>query len=446
MFGLKTFRGGVHPKGKKNISQDLPIKEMPLTGEIIIPLSQHTGAPAEPLVKKGDKVLKGQRIGDKEGFITASVHASTSGEVTDIKYSLHPLGNKVLSIFIKPDGKDKWCDLQKTTSLNEITSEGIISKIREAGLVGLGGAAFPTHVKLSPPKDKKIDTLIINAVECEPYLTADYRLMLEEKEKIVLGIKVLLKALKIDKAYLAIESNKPKAIDVMSSAIKGEDSIKLLVMETKYPQGSEKQLIEALTKRQVPVGKLPLDVGVVVQNVGTARAAADAVFDGKPLVERVVTVTGSNIKNPANLRVKIGTKITDIINFCGGPVEEIVKVILGGPMMGIAAPSIEVPVIKGTSGILLMKKKEIIFADPGPCIRCGRCLAVCPMGLAPGRFMESAEAKNYDQAMEDNIINCMECGACTYVCPSRRPMVQWIKTAKSQIQRQLRRKAKLERL
>jgi len=442
MFGLKTFKGGVHPKGRKSISQDIPIKEMPLTGEIVIPLSQHAGAPAEPLVKKGDKVLKGQKIGDKDGFITASVHASTSGEVTDVKYSIHPLGSKVLSVFIKPDGKDEWCDLQKTSSLDEITPEGIISKIREAGLVGLGGAAFPTHVKLSPPKDKKIDTLIINAVECEPYLTADYRLMLEEKEKIILGIKALLKALRIGKAYLAIESNKPEAIEAMSDAVKGEDTINLLVMETKYPQGSEKQLIEALTKKQVPVGKLPLDVGVVVQNVGTAKAVADAIFEGKPLVERIVTVTGSNIKNPANLKVRIGTKISDIIDFCGGPVEEMVKVILGGPMMGIAAPSIDVPVIKGTSGILLMKKNEIIFADPGPCIRCGRCLAVCPMGLAPGRFMESAEVKDYDRAMEDNIMNCMECGSCSYVCPSRRPMVHWIKTAKSQIQRQLKKKAK----
>ncbi len=441
MFGLKTFKGGVHPKGKKNISQDIPIKEMPLTGEIIIPLSQHAGAPAEPLVKKGDKVLKGQKIGDKDGFITASVHASTSGEVTDVKYSIHPLGSKVLSVFIRPDGKDEWCGLQKISSLDEITPEGIISKIREAGLVGLGGAAFPTHVKLSPPKDKKIDTLIINAVECEPYLTADYRLMLEEKEKIILGIKALLKALKIEKAYFAIESNKPEAIGSMSDAIKGEDTIKLLVMETKYPQGSEKQLIEALTKKQVPVGKLPLDVGVVVQNVGTAKAVADAVFEGRPLVERIVTVTGSNIKDPANLKVRIGTKISDVIDFCGGPIEEMVKVILGGPMMGIAAPSIDVPVIKGTSGILLMKKKEIIFADPGPCIRCGRCLAVCPMGLAPGRFMESAEVKDYDRAMEDNIMNCMECGSCSYVCPSRRPMVHWIKTAKSQIQRQLKKKA-----
>lgn len=442
MFGLKTFKGGVHPKGKKSISQDIPIKEMPITGEIIIPLSQHAGAPAEPLVKKGDKVLKGQKIGDKDGFITASVHASTSGEVTDVKYSIHPLGSKVLSVFIKPDGKDEWCSLQKISSLDEITPEGIISKIREAGLVGLGGAAFPTHVKLSPPKDKKIDTLIINAVECEPYLTADYRLMLEEKEKIILGIKTLLKALKIGKAHLAIESNKPEAVEAMSDAVKGEDTISLLVMETKYPQGSEKQLIEALTKKQVPVGKLPLDVGVVVQNVGTAKAVADAVFEGRPLVERIVTVTGSNIKHPANLKVRIGTKISDIIDFCGGPVEEMVKVILGGPMMGIAAPSIDVPVIKGTSGILLMKKNEIIFADPGPCIRCGRCLSVCPMGLAPGRFMESAEVKDYDRAMEDNIMNCMECGSCSYVCPSRRPMVHWIKTAKSQIQRQLKKKAK----
>lgn len=440
MFGLKTFKGGVHPEGNKYLTQDLAITEMPLTGEIIIPLSQHAGAPAEPIVKKGDKVLKGQLIGYKEGFITAAVHASASGEVIDVKPYIHPFGHKVVSVFIKPDGQEAWRRLPEIRSLDEISADEVIKRIKQSGIVGLGGAAFPTHVKLSPPQDKKVDTLIINAVECEPYLTADYRLMLEEQKRIVLGVKVFLKALGIKNAYFAIESNKPKAIEAMSLALKGESSIRLMVMATKYPQGSERQLISALTKRRVPVGKLPVDVGVVVQNVATAKAAAEAVFEGLPLVERVITVTGGNIRKPANLKVRFGTKISDIIDFCGGPVEEIGKVVLGGPMMGIAAASIDAPVIKGTSGIIILKRSEIAFTEPGPCIRCGRCRLACPMGLMPEGLMDSAQRQDYTAASEQNIMNCMECGSCAYSCPSRRPLVHWIKIAKSQIQKQLKKK------
>lgn len=420
----------------KAISENAQIKGMPLSDELIIPLSQHAGSPAEPVVKKGDKVLKGQKIGESKGFISACVHSSTSGEVTDVKNYLHPLGRKVLSVFIKPDGKDKWADLPSGTDLENISKEDIISRIKEAGIVGLGGAAFPTHVKLSPPKGSKIDTLIINAVECEPYLTADYRLMLEETEKVILGTRIFLKALGIEHAVIAVESNKPKAIQKLSSLIEKEKGIELLVMETKYPQGSEKQLISALTKREVPIGKLPLDVGVVVQNVGTSCASVDAIVNGKPLIDRVLTVTGSNIKHPSNLRVRLGTKFSDVINFCGGTFEDPKKVIMGGPMMGISVPGTEVPVIKGTSGILLLKNNEVSFDEPGPCIRCGKCVEVCPMGLAPGRFVEYGEAKDLDRALEDSIMNCMECGSCSFSCPARRPMVHWIKLVKSQIAKQ----------
>ncbi len=417
----------------KSISENAAIKEMPLTEELVIPLSQHAGAPADPLVKKGDKVLKGQKIGEAKGFISACVHASTSGEVTNVVPYIHPLGRKVMSVFIKPDGRDEWAQLSARTSLEEISAQEIISKVKEAGIVGLGGAAFPSHVKLSPPKDKKVDTLIINAVECEPYLTADYRVMLEETEKVILGTNIFLKALGIDRAVIAVESNKPKAIEKLSAALAGEKGIELLVMETKYPQGSEKQLIAALTKREVPQGKLPLDIGVVVQNVGTACAAADAVTAGRPLIDRVVTVTGGNIKEPSNLRVRFGTRFSDVLAFCGGTIESPKKVIMGGPMMGIAVPGTEVPVVKGTSGILVLKNSEISFEEPGPCIRCGRCVEVCPMGLAPGRFVEETESKDLDGALKDSIMNCMECGSCSFVCPARRPMVHWIKLAKSQI-------------
>ncbi len=436
MFGRNTFKGGIHPKGNKSISQDLSIKDMPLAAEIVIPLSQHAGAPAEPLVKKGDKVLRGQKIGEAKGFISACIHSSTSGEVTDVKNYPHPLGRNVISVFIKPDGEDKWACLPSGEDLEKISKEDIISRIKEAGIVGLGGAAFPTHVKLSPPKGSKIDTLIINAVECEPYLTADYRLMLEETEKVILGTRIFLKALGIERAVIAVESNKPKAIQKLSSLIGKDKQIELMVMETKYPQGSEKQLIEALTKREVPIGKLPLDVGVVVQNVGTACASVDAVIGGRPLIDRVLTVTGSNVKQPSNLRVRLGTKFSDVISFCGGTFEDPKKVIMGGPMMGIAVPGIEVPVIKGTSGILLLKNSEVSFEEPGPCIRCGKCVDVCPMGLAPGRFVEYGETKDLDSALEDSIMNCMECGSCSFSCPARRPMVHWIKLVKSQIAKQ----------
>jgi len=433
LFGLKTFKGGVHPRGMKSISENAAIKEMPIPDELVIPLSQHTGAPAELLVKKGDKVLKGQKIGEAKGFISACVHSPASGEVTNVAPYMHPLGRKAMSVFIKPDGLDEWAQLPEKKNLNNISPEEIISRVKESGIVGLGGAAFPSHVKLSPPKDKKIDTLIINAVECEPYLTADYRVMLEETEKVILGTKIFLKALGIGRAAIAVENNKPKAIEKLSAALAGEKGIELLVMETKYPQGSEKQLIAALTKREVPQGKLPLDVGVVVQNVGTACAAADAVMQGKPLIDRVVTVTGGNIKEPSNLRVRIGTRFSDAIAYCGGAIEPPKKVIMGGPMMGIAVPGTEVPVVKGTSGILLLKNSEISFEESGPCIRCGRCVEVCPMGLAPGRFVEETEFKDFDGALKDSIMNCMECGSCSFVCPARRPMVHWIKLAKSQI-------------
>ncbi|MFH1283295.1 MAG: electron transport complex subunit RsxC [bacterium] len=437
----RSFSGGVHPSIAKELTQDIPIKVIPIPNELIIPLSQHTGAPCKPLVAKGDKVLKGQKIGESEAFISAPVHSPTSGEVVDVKPHIHPLGQKINSVFIKPDMKDEWVDnLPKVSNIDDVSTEEIVKKVKEAGIVGLGGAAFPTHVKLSPPKDKKIDTLLINAVECEPYLTADYRLMLEEKERILIGIKLLLKGLGINNAYLAIEDNKPKAIELMREALKKITDINLVILKTKYPQGSEKQLIEAITKRKVPVGKLPLDVGVVVQNVGTAKAVADAVLEGKPLIERVLTVTGSNIKNPGNFLVRIGSKFSDIIEFCGGPYEELSKVIMGGPMMGIAVSSLDVPVIKGTSGILLLSKKEVKYNEPGPCIKCGKCLQVCPMAFAPSRFVEAGEIRDYDQAMKDNISSCMECGSCSYVCPARRPMVQWIKVVKSQIQKKSKEK------
>jgi len=382
-------------------------------------------------------VLAGEMIADAEAFVSAPIHAPTSGVVADIKPMPHPLGRQVMSIIITPDGKDEWLPLEAAASaIDDIPVDEIIRRVRAAGLVGLGGAAFPTHVKLSPPPSAAIDLLLINAVECEPYLTADFRVMMEQSERVRQGILLLRRALKVTQAIVAIEDNKPRAIEQMKRACVGDAGIRVVSVKTKYPQGSEKQLIAAVVRRQVPSGKLPLDVGVVVQNVGTAAACADAVLSGRPLIERVVTVTGGNVKKSANLRVRLGTSFADCVAFCGGTIEQLSKVLMGGPMMGVAVASLDVPVIKGTSGILLLTRAEARFKEPGPCIRCGRCLEACPMGLAPGRFIESGETGDCAQALKDNITSCMECGACSYVCPARRPMVQWIRIAKSQLQKQ----------
>ena len=433
MFGLKTFRGGVHPGSVKDLTRDLAIEAMPLPAELVIPLSQHTGVRADPLVKAGDQVRKGQLIGDNAALVTAPVHASSSGEVVAVKIHPHPSGNRVLSVVIKPDGRDAWVDGLSASSLDALTREDIVRLIRQAGLVGLGGAAFPVHVKLSPPAGKKIDLLLINGAECEPYLTADYRLMLEQSESVLAGIRVLRKALGVNRVCIAIENDKPRAIAAIAAAAGNEPGLSVVVVQAKYPQGSEKQLIWAVAGRRVPAGQLPLDVGVVVQNVGTAKAVADAVLDGQPLIERIVTVSGSNITRPANLRVRLGSKVSDVIAFCGGPREEIVKVILGGPMMGVAIGTLDVPVIKGTSGILLFKKSELAVAEPGACIRCGRCVAACPMGLMPLQCAEMAEQRDYSGALRERIVNCIECGACAFACPARRPLVHWIRTAKTRM-------------
>ncbi len=428
----RGFAGGTHLDEAKEMTSGKPIEEMPLPPKVVIPLSQHFGAPAEPVVAVGDTVLTGQLIGKANGFISANIHASISGKVTKIAPYPHPLGYNDLSIFIESDHEDnRDTSLTAYESYLGLAPEKISSIAQAAGIVGLGGAAFPTSVKLAPPKDKKIDSLVINGAECEPFLTSDHRLMLEKGKEIVEGVKLMMMGLSVSRGIIGIEKNKPDAIEIFSSLAKGS-GLEVVPLPTKYPQGGEKQLIKALLNREVPSGKLPMDVGVVVQNVGTAYALYDAVRYGHPLTKRVVTVSGSAINTPKNLLVRIGTPFSFVIEQCRGFVDVAERVIMGGPMMGVAQHTLDVSVIKGTSGILAF---EPGFEDKSSqvCIRCGKCVRGCPMGIRPDLFGIYRELGMVDKAEGEHISDCIECGVCTYVCPSNRQNVQAIRTLKGEI-------------
>lgn len=432
-MNIKTFKGGVHPPHAK-LTKDKPIEKARLPEKVIIPLQQHIGAPCEPVVSVGDNIKVGQKIGEPKGFVSVPVHSSVSGKVVAIETHPHPIGNDVLSVVIESDGKDDvFEDVKPYGDLDSLTADDIKNLIRESGIVGMGGATFPTQVKLSPPPDKKIDTVIINGAECEPYLTADHRLMLEKPENIIFGLKAIMKALGVENGYIGIEDNKPDAIEKLSKLTEQENNIKVVVLRTKYPQGGEKQLIYAVTGREVPSGGLPMEVGVVVQNVGTTNAVATAIKTGMPLIERVLTVTGSGVKQPKNMLVRIGTPFREVIEQCGGFNGTPGKVVMGGPMMGLAQSSVEVPVIKGTSGILVLTKQEAQMFEPRPCIKCARCVDACPINLLPTRLAHFSEKGMWDKAEEYNALDCIECGSCSFVCPAKILLVQRIRLAKSQI-------------
>jgi Na+-translocating ferredoxin:NAD+ oxidoreductase subunit C len=430
---LKLFKGGIHPKDNKNYTADKAIEKPLLPQRVVIPIRQHIGAPCVPLVKKGDVVKKGQIIADSDAMVSSPIHSSISGTVIDIAESLHGVFGKSLAVIIENDGLDEWVEgIPLNRNWDNLDTSEIKAIIRNAGIVGMGGATFPTHVKLSPPPEKKVDALILNGAECEPYLTADYRMMLEYSESIVTGVKILIKVLGVSKAYVGIEDNKKEAIDAMKQAFTGT-AVEVVSLPTRYPQGGEKMLIKAITGKEVPSGKLPADVGVVVQNIGTAIAVSDAVTRGIPLIERVVSITGGAIKEPKNLLLRVGTSFRYAIECCGGFKEMPDKLIMGGPMMGMAQFSLDTPIIKGTSGILALTKLETNETKESPCIRCGKCINACPMGLNPSMLSILGEKSLCEEAKEDfGLLDCVECGSCVYVCPAKRNIVQYVKYSKAQ--------------
>ncbi|MBR3942791.1 MAG: electron transport complex subunit RsxC [Clostridia bacterium] len=439
---LKSFKGGIHPKDEKRRTNMVPIQNF-LTGEqVIIPLRQHIGAPCEPLVQKGDKVLMGQKIGEATSFVSAPVHASVSGTVLDIKPYPHPGGGMAMAVVIENDGQDTMVDTIKSWNMkvspdevlkyiDQLDPKEIVEKVKEAGITGMGGAAFPTHVKLSPAPDTKIDTIILNGAECEPYLTADHREMLENGQKIVIGALMVKKAVSAERIVIAIENNKWDAIETMKEIVKGYAGVEVATLQTKYPQGSEKQLIKAITKREVPSGGLPSAVGVIVNNIDTCAAIANAVVCNMPLIERVVTISGDAVERPSNLRVRVGVTFRELLMVCHLMEDHYKKVIMGGPMMGIPQTDIDVPVIKGTSGILAFQEPHTYGKEEGACIKCSKCVQVCPMRLMPNFLSVFAEAKNVEKLKEYNIMDCMECGSCAFICPQRRFMAQHIKAGKA---------------
>ena len=433
IFNRLSFKGGTHPPGGKELTQHKAIEKAQAPQVVTILLQQHIGAPCEPIVKRGDYVKMGQKIGEPKGFVSAPVHSSVSGTVKSIELVPSATGSKVMAVIIENDGLDTLDDGIAPFDYNKLSPKDLKQIVLDSGIVGMGGAAFPTHVKLSPPENKKIDSVILNGAECEPYLTADHRLMLEEPEKIVCGLKIIMKILGVENGYIGIEDNKPDAIESMRKAAAGEPGISVKALKTKYPQGAEKQLIFAITGRQVPSGGLPMDVGIVVNNVGTAAAICKAVETGMPLIERVVTVSGRGVKEPKNLLVRIGTSFEDVINQCGGMVEKPARLISGGPMMGLAQYTTAVPVTKGTSGILVLTEDEVRDPRPDPCIRCGKCVEACPINLMPIFLSGHALKGDYDAAEDLHVLDCIECGSCSFVCPSKRPLVQSIRVAKREV-------------
>ncbi len=437
----KTFRGGIHAHYNKEAAAAKPTRKMlPPPARVVIPLHQHTGAPCDPLVKVGDEVKVGQKIGDSSARLTAPVHASLSGKVVAISPQPQSGGRDVVSIVIESDSKEALDEhVEPRRDADDLSADEIRAIVREAGIVGLGGAAFPTYFKLTPPPGKSFDTVILNGAECEPYLSADHRLMVERPGDVIDGARLLLRATGVERAYVGIEENKPDAIEAIAKAADGDGRISVVPLRVKYPQGAEKQLIWAILRREVPSGGLPVDVGAVVSNVGTAAAVKDAVFSGMPLVERVVTVAGSCIREPQNLLVKVGTLVTDLIEACGGYSAPPSKVIIGGPMMGVAQFTTDIPVTKGTSGVLLLGRDEAAPTEPMPCVRCGKCVEACSMRLMPLWIANYAEAGRFDDAERVNALDCIECGCCSFICPSRRRLVQSIRLAKFEIMAKRRR-------
>jgi len=427
----RRFDGGVHPPERKSLSAERPLEAFPVPPVLAVPLLQHIGAPARPVVEKGARILKGQVIGEPGGFVSTAVHAPVSGSVKAIEDRPSFAGRPIAHVVIENDGQEAWADgCGAARDPDAMPREALLEAIRAAGIVGMGGAAFPTHVKLSPPPGKTIDAAILNGVECEPYLTCDDRLMRERPDAIAAGFRIIMKILGVSRGFAGIEENKPEAFRAMRDALASVPGVEVVSLPVRYPQGAEKQLIKAILGREVPTGGLPMDVGVVVQNVGTASAIAEACMRGIPLIERSVTVTGEGVGRPGNFLVRIGTPIRSLAEACGlRPGAE--RVILGGPMMGLAQVDLDIPVTKGTSGILLLGAGRSYAI--GPCIRCGGCVRGCPARIMPSDLSVAVERGAKDLYEGLDAMDCIECGVCTYVCPARRPIVHWIRLAKAHV-------------
>jgi len=431
----RTFRGGVHPPEEKHRTAGMPIETLPVPDEIVLPMQQHIGAPATPCVARRDEVLRGQVVGEPGGFVSAAVHATTSGTVKAVEPRPHPMrSTPAMAVVIEPDGEDAWapgCD--EARSLDGLDAAALRLIVQEAGLVGLGGATFPTHVKLSPPADKPIDVVVLNGVECEPFLTCDHRLMLETPGTIVTGLEIIMRILDVERGLIGIEANKPDAYETMRRAASRLAGVETVLLPVKYPQGGEKQLIKALLGREVPPPPaLPMDVGVVVHNVATAHAIDEAVCRSRPLTERLVTVTGPGATHPGNYRVRIGAPMRFLAERAAGA-DHPGRLVLGGPMTGISQASLDVPVIKGTGGLLLLEAAPTY--ESRPCIRCGRCVDVCPAGINPSLLSILLEQRRFDEAQAADLGSCIKCGVCAYVCPARRPIVHLIKLADAELAR-----------
>ena len=426
------FRGGVHPPENKIQTENMAVEEVKAPKMLYVALLQHIGAPLDPIVAVGDRVLKGQKIADSQAFMSSPIHSPVSGIVKRIEDHVFPLMGRIKTVIIENDEQETWDELSKIEKWENVDRRTLLTMIREKGIVGIGGASFPTHIKLDPPADAKIDTLLLNGAECEPYLNSDNRLMIENPEKIINGIKIIKKILRVNRAIVGIEENKPEAIASMRKAVEGT-GIEIAPLKTKYPQGGEKQLIKAVLDRQVPSGKLPSAVGVVVQNTGTAAAIYDGIVNGIPLIEKVVTVSGKGIINPKNVKIAIGTPFSYLLDYCGVNREVVDKLVMGGPMMGMAQFSEEAPVIKGTSGLLALTKEETNPYKTRACIGCGKCVEACPMGLEPLMFARLAAFEQWEQLKEYSLMDCIECGSCAYICPANRPLTEAIKIGKSKL-------------
>ena len=439
MSALTFRKGGVHPRESKELTEHLAIEEMPLPEQVVIPLSMHFGAIAAPVVKKKQEVQEGELIASVEKGLGAPIHSSVTGTVKSIESRPHPIMVRCDAIVIDVN-KAAPARKYEIQDWRQMAREEVLAKVKDAGIVGLGGAGFPTYVKLSPPPTAPVDLLLLNGAECEPYLTTDHRLMLERPEKVIEGAKILLKILGIKRGIIGIELNKPDAVNAVSKALqqasKSDDyDIAVQGMEVKYPQGSEKQLIYSLTGRSVPGGGLPFDVGVIVQNISTTLAVVDAVTINKPLYEKVVTFSGRAINRQANLQVKIGTLLSDVANYLGGTTTDLTKIVYGGPMMGFAVSSTDVPIVKTASGVLFLSSRETDTSDYGPCIHCGWCLEACPMGLMPKEIGIYTEAGKGYLTEKFGVNECFECGCCAYICPAKRPLVQFARLAKIEVKK-----------